>query len=93
MILNNKKAGVLNGMNEFILHLSRVEFTNSYQEHVNLTLHYHVQISSLMVIIRVFADFFHAFWINKIPPCGIYSYKVELILTKWNLLLQLTNIP
>lgn len=59
------------------LHL-RVEFTNSYHDHMNSTSHFRAHFSGSILIVYINRIFFYTFQQKKVPPRGIYSCKVEL---------------
>ena len=61
-----------------------VEFTNSYSTRVNSTSDCHAHFSGLYCIISPKSRKCLYFQRKKPPPCGFYSYKVEVTLTKWN---------
>ena len=68
-------------LDEFILLLLGVEFTNSYQDPVNSTSHFDAHLSGFGLIIDVFKPKNHQNEYKKLPP-------VEFLLERWKLPLQ-----
>ena len=78
-------------MDEFHIFTPEVEFTNSYQDHVNSTSHFCAHFSGYIYNYKGYHTKIHDFYLklyafqNKIlPPSGICSNRVEVILTMWN---------
>ena len=60
-LINNKKAGVLRSWMSSISFPSGVEFTNSYQDHVNSTSHFDAHFSGFWLIIDAYLIKNHLF--------------------------------